>query len=51
MSSESINSKNSIRICEHMNKDHKDSLKEFARHYAGIGTCKEIGIGTRKDIK
>ncbi len=36
MANESLSSAVSDRICNHMNKDHRDALIIYARHYAGI---------------
>ena len=47
MNSEPITQESSQRICNHMNKDHKDALNAFAIHYANIKTftsAKMIGL-------
>ena len=40
MSSEPINEKSSIRICNHMNQDHKDAVNAYAKYYGKINTFK-----------
>ncbi len=42
MSSDPINSETSLRICNHMNKDHSQSLKAYAEYYGGIKGSKEV---------
>ncbi len=36
MTSEPINQESSQRICNHMNKDHKDAINAYAKHYGKI---------------
>ena len=36
MNSESINQESSERICNHMNKDHKDAVHAYAKYYGKI---------------
>ncbi len=40
MNSEPINQETSIRICDHMNKDHKDAVNAYAKYYGKIETFK-----------
>ena len=40
MTSEPINEKSSIRICNHMNQDHKDAVNAYAKYYGKINTFK-----------
>ena len=36
MNSEPITQESSIRICNHMNKDHEDAVNAYAKHYGKI---------------
>ena len=36
MDSEPITQESSIRICNHMNKDHPDAVRAYAKHYCGL---------------
>ena len=36
MTNEPITKAVSNRICDHMNRDHKDSILKYVTHYAGI---------------
>ena len=36
-----ISSKTSKRVCEHMNKDHIDSVHKYLTHFGGISNFKE----------
>ena len=38
MNSEPITEKASKRICNHMNKDHKDAVNSYAKYYGKIKT-------------
>ncbi len=38
MNSEPINQESSIRICNHMNKDHQDAVNAYAKYYGKIET-------------
>ena len=38
MNSEPINKSSSIRICNHMNKDHQDAVNAYAKYYGKIET-------------
>ena len=38
MTSEPINQESSKRICNHMNKDHKDAVNAYAKYYGKIET-------------
>ena len=40
MNSEPITQKSSTRICNHMNKDHKDAINAYAKYYGKIKTFK-----------
>ena len=40
MNSEPITQESSIRICNHMNKDHKDAVNAYAKYYGKIKTFK-----------
>ena len=40
MNSEPITHESSIRICNHMNKDHKDAVNAYAKYYGKIETFK-----------
>ena len=40
MNSELINKSSSIRICNHMNKDHQDAVNAYAKYYGKIKTFK-----------
>ena len=40
MSSEPITQESSKRICNHMNKDHKDAVNAYAKYYGKIKTFK-----------
>ena len=40
MNSEPITQESSIRICNHMNKDHKDAVNAYAKYYGKIETFK-----------
>ncbi len=40
MNSEPITHESSIRICNHMNKDHKDAVNAYAKYYGKIKTFK-----------
>tara|TARA_Y100001968_G_scaffold327711_1_gene373309 strand:- start:177 stop:446 length:270 start_codon:yes stop_codon:yes gene_type:complete len=40
MTNEPLTKKVSNRICSHMNKDHQDSLIQYAIHYGGIPNAK-----------
>ena len=40
MNSEPINKSSSIRICNHMNKDHQDAVNAYAKYYGKIETFK-----------
>ena len=40
MNSEPITQKSSERICNHMNKDHKDAVNAYAKYYGKIKTFK-----------
>ena len=49
MNSEPITHKSSIRICNHMNKDHKDAVNAYAKYYGKIKTfrsAKMINLST-----
>ena len=38
MNSEPINQESSSRICNHMNKDHQETVNSFAKYYGEIKT-------------
>ena len=38
MNSEPITKESSLRICNHMNKDHIDAVKAYAKYYGKIKT-------------
>ncbi|MBW3041376.1 DUF2470 domain-containing protein [Prochlorococcus marinus] len=38
MSFEPINQESSLRICNHMNKDHQDAVNKYAEYYGKIKT-------------
>ena len=38
MNSEAITKESSIRICNHMNKDHQDAVNAYAKYYGKIKT-------------
>ncbi len=38
MNSELITKSSSMRICNHMNKDHQDAVNAYAKHYGKIET-------------
>ena len=38
MNSEPINQESSIRICNHMNKEHEDAVNAYAKYYGKIKT-------------
>ena len=40
MNSEPITQESSIRICNHMNKDHGDAVNAYAKYYGKIKTFK-----------
>ncbi len=40
MTSEPITQESSTRICNHMNKDHKDAVNAYAKYYGKIKTFK-----------
>ena len=40
MPSEPINQESSKRICNHMNKDHRDAVNAYAKYYGKIPTFK-----------
>ena len=40
MNSEPITQESSIRICNHMNKDHEDAVNAYAKYYGKIKTFK-----------
>ena len=40
MNSEPITQESSIRICNHMNKDHEDAVNAYAKYYGRIKTFK-----------
>ena len=40
MNSEPITKSSSARICNHMNKDHQDAIKAYAKYYGKIETFK-----------
>ena len=40
MNSEPITQDSSTRICNHMNKDHKDAINAYAKYYGKIKTFK-----------
>ncbi len=40
MNSEPITKVSSTRICNHMNKDHKDAVNAYAKYYGKIKTFK-----------
>ena len=40
MNSEPITRETSARICDHMNKDHKDAVNAYAKHYGKLKTFK-----------
>ncbi len=40
MNSEQITQESSKRICDHMNKDHKDAVNAYAKYYGKIKTFK-----------
>ena len=40
MNSEPITEESSKRICNHMNKDHKDAVNAYAKYYGKIKTFK-----------
>tara|TARA_Y100001968_G_scaffold288467_1_gene290756 strand:- start:1635 stop:1934 length:300 start_codon:yes stop_codon:yes gene_type:complete len=42
MSAEELTNAVSIRICNHMNSDHKNALFQYAVHYGGVIDCKEV---------
>ncbi len=44
MNSEPITQESSIRICNHMNRDHEDAVKAYAKYYGKIETFKSAKI-------
>ena len=40
MTSEPITQESSLRICNHMNKDHEDAVNAYAKYYGQIKTFK-----------
>ena len=40
MNSEPITQESSARICNHMNRDHEDSVKAYAKYYGKVKTFK-----------
>ena len=40
MNSEPITQESSTRICNHMNKDHEEAVKAYAKYYGKIKTFK-----------
>ena len=40
MNSEPITQESSSRICNHMNKDHQDAIKSYAKYYGKIKNFK-----------
>ena len=40
MTSEPITQESSLRICNHMNKDHEDAVNAYAKYYGKIETFK-----------
>ena len=40
MNSEPITQESSTRICNHMNKDHEEAVKAYAKYYGKIKTLK-----------
>ena len=40
MNSEPITKESSMRICNHMNKDHKDAVNAYAKYYGKIKNFK-----------
>ena len=50
MNSEPITHESSSRICNHMNKDHKDAVYAYAKYYGKIKTFKSakmIGLSPK----
>ena len=46
MNSEPITKESSTRICNHMNKDHKDAVNAYAKYYGEIKTFKSAKMIT-----
>ena len=44
MNSEPITKSSSTRICNHMNKDHQDAIKAYAKYYGKIETFRSAKI-------
>ena len=44
MNSEPITQESSTRICNHMNKDHKDAVNAYAKYYGKIETFRSAKI-------
>ena len=46
MNSEPITKESSTRICNHMNKDHKDAVNAYAKYYGKIKTFRSAQMIT-----
>ena len=46
MNSEPITPESSARICNHMNKDHKDAVSAYAKYYGKIKNFKSAKLTT-----
>ena len=46
MNSEPITPESSTRICNHMNKDHKDAVNAYAKYYGKIKAFKSAKLTT-----
>ena len=46
MNFEPITQESSKRICNHMNQDHNDAVKAYAKYYGGIKTFKSAKMIT-----
>ena len=46
MNSEPITKESSTRICNHMNKDHKDAVNAYAKYYGKIKTFRSAKMIT-----
>ena len=49
MNSEPLTKESSLRICNHMNKDHEDAINAYAKYYGKIKdfkSAKMIGLST-----
>ncbi len=44
MKQDPINDEVSQRICNHMNHDHKDSLRAYARFYGGLDQVNDVKL-------